>query len=145
MIPEINDEKLKAMNFENSSDVLVIFSLWKVQVLFQIKLLMIENSAAKAFETPLSKEMFMMRFARSDLKIMAPTTLTTNPKLPTTPNFRNFWVKSSFHRSKKATLKISLAVEVSIFDSPAFLTLNSRGASVYFAPIFKVSKRSCSL
>ena len=54
--------------------------------------------------------MFEVEVSMRLLKILAPTTLTTNPKPPTTPNLKNFWVNSSYQRQRRETRRMSLAV-----------------------------------
>ncbi len=89
-IPETTEDKLKVRNLVKISLGLVIFSFLNVQRLFQVKLLIIESSAARALATPLRIEMLRMAFDSPDLNNLAPKTLTTKPKPPTIPNLRNF-------------------------------------------------------
>jgi len=89
-IPVIADEALKVKNLEIILPLPVIFSSEKVQRLFQIKLEIIDNSAAKPLATPLIKETDKISGVNKFLKIRPPTILTTKPIPPTIANLINF-------------------------------------------------------
>ena len=89
-IPVTTEDRLKVTNLEIIWPTDVIFSEAKVHKLFQIKLEIIDSSAAMALQRPFKRLMFEVGVIKRDLKILAPTVLTTKPKPPTMPNLRNF-------------------------------------------------------
>ena len=89
-IPVTTEERLKVMNLENNSLAEVIVSAAKVQRLLKIKLEIMANSEAIALQRLLRILKLESGVIKRDLKILAPTTLTTKPQPPIIPNLRNF-------------------------------------------------------
>ena len=142
IIPVTTEERLKVINLEKIILGSESLSAANVQILLKVKLEIMAISDAMALVSPFSKLMLEPGVINNDLNILAPMTLTAKPNKPMTPNFINFWVKSSNQRILKTTNNISMVACFSILDSPEVRTLNMRGTSLNLAPSLRVLKRS---